>query len=113
MHVVYKVIFYTHLLGFASVAGGLLFQLPAKLRKIGPVILNGARWQVISGSILYILLGDNANHIAAGLKILGAVTILILAELNRKKTRITNNIYFVMLALVFVQIAVALFVNKN
>lgn len=113
MELLYKVIFYTHLLGFAAVAGGLLFQLSSKARKIGSVILNGARWQVISGLILYVMLADNANHIAAGLKIVGALIILTFAELNRKKDKISAVTYYSMLGVVAIQILLALYVAKN
>ena len=113
MEMLYKAILYSHLVGFAAVAGGLIFQLASKYRKIGPIILNGARWQVISGLILYIMLGDNANHIAAGLKIVGALIILTLAELNRKKDKIPPVTYYSMLAVVAVQVFLALYVSKN
>ena len=113
MEILYKVILYTHLIGFAAVAGGLLFQLTSKSRKIGLVILNGARWQAVSGLILYIMLGDNANHIAAGIKIVGALIILSFAELNRKKDKISLVTYYSMLVVVALQILLALYVAKN
>ncbi len=107
-----KVFLYTHLFGFAAVAGGLLYQLPAKSRRIGSVILNGARWQVVSGIILYILILSQANHFALGIKIIIALVILTLAEINRKKDKISVKLYYFLLLLVLIQVVFALFAEK-
>jgi uncharacterized membrane protein len=107
------VLFYSHLLGFAAVAGGLLAQLTAKTHRITGVILNGARWQIISGLTLVGIAPKDYNMIPVAIKLGIVLIILAFCEALRKKPSISNKVYWLLLILVIVQTAVALTVAKE
>lgn len=107
------ILFFSHLLGFAAVVGGLISQLTSAKRRIIGAVLNGARWQLISGIALVGLGRDEYNMTAVGVK-LGIVLVLLVAcEVLRKKPQISNKAYWFLLVLVIVQTAVALSVAKE
>ncbi len=113
MELLTHILFYSHLLGFAAVAGGLLAQLTSKTHKITGVILNGARWQIISGLTLVGIAPDDYNMTAVGVKLGIVLVILGICEALRKKPVIGNKVYWILLILVIVQTAVALTVAKE
>lgn len=113
MELLTQILFYTHLLGFAAVAGGLLAQITAKIHKISGVILNGARWQFISGLALVAIAPKDYNMVPVAIKLGIVLIILGLCEGLRKKAAISNKAYLVLIVLVAVQTAVALFVAKE
>jgi hypothetical protein len=107
------ILFYSHLLGFAAVAGGLLAQLTAKTHKITGVVLNGARWQIISGLALVGIAPKDYNMSSVSVKLGIVLVILGICEALRKKPAIGNKIYWLLLVLVIIQTAVALTVAKE
>jgi hypothetical protein len=113
MHILTQIFFYTHLLGFAAVAGGLMVQLKASTHKITGVILNGARWQIISGLTLVGIAPKDYNMTPVAIKLGIVLVILGICEALRKKEVIGNKVYWILVALVVVQTAVALFVAKE
>lgn len=113
MEALTKLLFYTHLIGFSAVAGGLLFQFNAKTKTIGKVILNSTRWQAVSGSLLYYLMKDDVRPSVVGLKIIGVTVLLTLVELNRKKSTISTTLYHWLLVIVALQTLAAIFVSME
>ena len=107
------VLFYSHLLGFAAVAGGLLAQLTAKTHRITGVVLNGARWQIISGLTLVGIAPKDYNMVPVAIKLGIVLVILGICEALRKKPTIGNKIYWLLLILVIIQTAIALTVAKE
>ena len=113
MDILKNVMLFTHLLGFAAVAGGLIFQIGKKTKTLGPVIVFGARWQAVSGSILYYLMRhDDIRPSIVGLKIVGVIIILALVEMNQKKDTISNKLFNWLLVIVIIQTLIALFISK-
>lgn len=113
MELLAQILFYSHLLGFAAVAGGLMAQLTSKTHKITGVILNGARWQITSGIFLVAIEPDEFNMTAVAVKLSIVLVILAICEALRKKAVISNKIYWLLVALVVIETAVALFVAKE
>lgn len=108
-----QVLFYSHLLGFAAVGGGLLAQLSTAKRRISGVILNGARWQLVSGLLLVGLAYDDYNMVAVNIKLGLVLVILTICEALRKKPQISNKVYWLLVVLLVIQTAVALSVAKQ
>lgn len=113
MELLQHFLFYSHLLGFAAVAGGLLAQLTAKQHRISGVIVNGARWQFISGIALVALDPKGVNMVPVAIKLGIALVLLIFCELLRKRTEISSKTYWFLLILVVVQTAVAMLVARE
>lgn len=113
MEIFTEILFYSHLLGFAAVAGGLMVQLRASTHKITSVILNGARWQIISGLTLVGIAPKDYNMTPVAIKLGIVLVILGICEALRKKPAIGNKIYWLLVVLVVIQTAVALFVAKE
>ena len=112
MEALEKVILFTHLFGFAAVAGGLLSQLRSEKRHISVLILLGARWQLISGLLLFGIEHASIRHPVAGAKVLLALIILALCEMKRKK-ELTSRIYWVLLICATMISVLALFVTRS
>lgn len=113
MEILTQILFYSHLLGFAAVAGGLLAQLTSQTHKITGVILNGARWQIISGLALVGIAPKDYNMTPVAIKLGIVLIILGICEALRKKPSIGNKVYWLLLVLVIIQTAVALMVAKE
>jgi|GEM_PF-3812083 len=113
MEVFTHILLYTHLLGFAAVAGGLLAQIAANTYKITVVILNGARWQMISGLALVAIAPADYHTGMVSMKLGIAFVILGICEALRKKTNMSSRVYALLILLVAVQTAAALFLAKD
>lgn len=109
MDALQTVLFYTHLLGFAAVAGALFAQLPGKKHPVSSMITNAARWQLISGLALAGLGHEDYRSFALGLK-LGIIVVLLGILESKRKSGLTRPLYITAIALVLLQTAVALFV---
>ena len=113
MEVITQILFYTHLLGFAAVAGGLLAQLTAQTHRITGVILNGARWQLVSGIAMVAIAPKDYNIVPVIIK-LGIVLLIVgICEALRKRAKVGNKVYWLLLILVVIETAVALSVAKE
>jgi hypothetical protein len=66
MELLFKILLYIHLFGFAAVAGGLLTQFKLKNREVTSLAVNGARLQVITGVLLW-LIAEAGEFSEAGL----------------------------------------------
>lgn len=109
MEALEHVLFYTHLLGFAAVAGGLFAQLNTKKHPITGLIINGTRWQLVSGLALAGIAHEDYRPVALGLK-LGIIIVLLGIFESKRKHGLSQSLYTAMVATVLLQTAVALFV---
>lgn len=105
-------LFYTHLLGFAAVAGGLFAQLPNKKHPITGLIINGTRWQLVSGLALAGLGHNDYRPFALGLK-LGIIVVLLGLLESKRKTGLGQSLFVVATVLVLLLAAIALFVTTE
>ena len=113
MEIAQQFLFYSHLLGFAAVAGGLLAQLTHKQHRISGVIVNGARWQLLSGIALVALEPKAVNMVPVAIKLGITIVLLGFCEVLRRRATISTKTYWFLLILVITQTAVALLVAKE
>lgn len=96
MNVVHTVLLVLHFLGLAAILGGSLEQWRTGGKITTPVALWGARAQVVTGLALAALIftgddADDANHTKIGIKLLVALAIAAVAEMNARKAAIANS----------------------
>jgi hypothetical protein len=84
MELLEHLVFYTHLLGFAAVVGGLMTQWGSGAYRVTPWVLWGARWQLLSGLVLAGLEREDINQMALGIKF-GLLLVLIAFFESRKR----------------------------
>lgn len=102
-----------HFLGLAAIIGGSLEQWRTSGRLTTPVTLWGARAQLVTGLALAALLftgddAEDANHMKIGVKLLIALGVVAVAEMNAKKAVMANSARLVVgLTAVNVIVAVA------
>ncbi len=91
MEILKNLVLAIHIIGVASLLGGVLVQLPAIKQgtaRILPAILHGAWTMLASGIILVGLqypLGNEVNNVKITVKLAVLVAILVIALVNRKR----------------------------
>ena len=91
MEILKNLILALHIIGVASLLGGILVQIPAiKLgtARIIPAILHGAWVMLATGVILVGLqypLGHEVNNTKIAVKLIVLIAILVIALINRKR----------------------------
>jgi hypothetical protein len=101
-----------HILGFAALFGGLVIQAREPEKRILSAMRDGAGTAFLAGLGLVGVLESGAetvNHAKIGVKFIIGLVILALVMMNRHKPQIPNRLYYVLLALVVTNIAVAVF----
>ena len=112
MEILRDILVFLHFIGLAALVGGLFAQLRSDPRIVNAAVIHGALTQVVTGVLLVGLLEgmdaevDNAK---IGVKLLVALVITVLAFANRKKTSIPNGLFFGLMGLTALNIAVAVF----
>lgn len=107
-----QILLFAHLLGFAALAGGLLVQLRAAVRRINGAMRGGAYWQLLTGLAMFGLAPHDYNTVIVGVKIGIILVIIVICEALRKKAKISTATYWLLLVLVIIQTALALSVVK-
>ncbi|RYP82773.1 hypothetical protein EKO23_21010 [Nocardioides guangzhouensis] len=106
------VLLFVHILGFAALIGGLLVQVgPGEKRVNGPM-RDGAGTAFLAGLALVGVLeaGDgDVNHAKIGVKALVGLVVLVLVMANLRKERISDAIFYTILGLSVLNVAVAVF----
>ena len=99
-----------HLLGFAALFGGLLAQAGRPTKAVNAVMRDGAGTAFVAGLLLVGVLeaGDgDVNHAKVAVKLLIGLVILVLVMANVRKERIAANLWWLLLLLTVVNVAVA------
>jgi hypothetical protein len=111
MDLLRQVALFVHILGFAALLGGLLVQLSGP-RRVNGAMRDGAGTAFVAGLALVGVLeaGDAAvDHAKVGVKLVIGLVVLGLVMANLRKERISDALYFVILALSVLNVAVAVF----
>ena len=100
-----------HILGLAAILGGSLEQWRTSGKLTTPVTLWGARAQLLTGLALAALVfeaddGADVNQMKIGVKLLIALAVVAVAEMNAKKVTIPNSARLIV-ALTAVNVIVA------
>jgi hypothetical protein len=106
------VLLFLHFIGLAALFGGLFVQVKSQPRVVNNAMFHGILTQLVTGLLLVGLLeaGDDAvDHAKVGVKLAVALVIGALVVLNRKKQSLADGLYFGLLGLTALNIAVAVF----
>jgi hypothetical protein len=112
MDLVRQIALFVHILGFAALLGGLLVQLSGGPRRVNGLMRDGAGTAFVAGLALVGVLeaGDGpVDHAKVGVKLLIGLVVLVLVMANVRKERISDGLYFGILALTVINVAVAVF----
>lgn len=106
------VLLFVHILGFAALLGGLLVQVREETKRVNPLMRDGSGTAFLAGLLLVGVLeaGDgDVDHAKIGVKFAIGLVILVLVMANTRKPSIPQGLYFALLGLTLVNIAVAVF----
>lgn|SRR5690606_10818283 len=112
MDTVRLILLFLHLLGFAAVFGGLLAQTKAADKVVNGAMRDGAGTAFLAGlALVGVLEADDAdvNHAKVGVKLVIGLVILVLVMANLRKPKISDAVFYGLLALTAANVAVALF----
>lgn len=106
------VLLFVHILGFAALIGGLLAQTGAADKVVNGAMRDGAGTAFVAGLALVGVLeaGDgDVNHAKIGVKLVIGLVVLALVMANLRKPKISDGLYYGLLGLSVVNVAVAVF----
>lgn len=112
MDLVRQIALFIHILGFAALLGGLLVQLGGAPRRVNSAMRDGAGTAFLAGLALVGVLeaGDaDVDHAKVGVKLVIGLVVLALVMANVRKERIGDGLYYGILALSVLNVAVAVF----
>ena len=115
--IVRDILLFGHLLGMASLLGGAVVQMRGRDRVVNPAMFHGAVTQVVSGVLLvgtaYSLdegaEGADPDNAKIGVKAAVAIAVLVLCWVNRKRPTVSEAVFFSILGLTLLNVAVAVF----
>jgi hypothetical protein len=112
MEIVRLVLLFGHMVALAGLVGGLLVQLRSAERPLNATIVWSARLVLLFGLLLVgVLQADDVevDNAKIGVKLVVALVVVALVEMNRRKPTLTQALYYTVLGLTFANVAVALF----
>ncbi|NYG55077.1 hypothetical protein [Nocardioides perillae] len=112
MEILRLVLLFLHILGFAALIGGLLSQVRAPEKRVLDVMRDGVGTAFLTGLFLVGVLeaGDaDVDHVKIGVKFAIGLVLLGLVMANMRKPRIPDGLFWGLLALSVVNVAVAVF----
>ncbi len=116
MDFLYNLLVVLHFLGLASLVGGWLVQMRARGgRQISAAMLHGALVLLLSGILLVGLasgvetLDRDVDNARAGVKLVIALVIAVLAWINRRRQSVPDGLYFVVGTLAIANVVIAVF----
>jgi FtsH-binding integral membrane protein len=113
MEILRDVLVFLHFIGLAALFGGLFVQIKSDPRIVNNAVIHGVLTQLVTGLLLVGVLEGmddvEVNHAKVGVKLLVALVIAVLAFANRKKTALPSGLFFGLLGLTVLNIAVAVF----
>ncbi|GAA1926443.1 hypothetical protein GCM10009737_30330 [Nocardioides lentus] len=110
------VLLFVHILGFAALIGGLLAQVRAEDKRVLGPMRDGIGTAFVSGLLLVGVLeaGDgDVDHVKIGIKFAVGLVLLVLVMANMRKPSIPAGLYWGLLALSVLNVAVAVFVSPT
>jgi hypothetical protein len=113
MEILKNVVLALHIIGVASLLGGVLVQIPAIRQgtaRVIPAILHGAWTMLGTGIILVGLqypLGHEVNNLKITVKLLVLIAIVVIALINRKRETLARWVMPALGALTVVNILIA------
>lgn len=96
MELAQHIVLLLHLIGFASLLGGLLVQAKESEPEVNAAMLHGSYTMLLTGVVLVVLaeIGpDPVNHVKIAIKLVVALIITVLVVLNRRFTTIPRGLW--------------------
>lgn len=114
MDILFNILLFLHLVGFASLFGGAFVQMKGPNRVINPAIFHGALTQLLTGILLVGVkemgdIGNPVNNIKIGVKLLVLIAIFVMVFINRKKDNVPAGQFWAILALTLINAGIAVF----
>lgn len=115
MHLLHQVLVLVHLIGFASLFGGVLVQARVPQPEVNLAMVHGAWTQLVTGILLVGLLetgldpaadGD-LNYVKIGMKLVITLAVVVLVAKNRKFASIPRGLWALIGAMALANAAVA------
>ncbi len=105
------VLLFVHILGYAALLGGLLVQVRDETKKVSALMRDGIGTAFLAGLLLVGVLESlgSPDHAKIAVKFAIGLVILVLVMVNMRKSTIPRGLYFALLVLTVVNIAVAVF----
>lgn len=106
------ILLFLHLLGFAALFGGLLAQVREPDKRVNAAVRDGAGTAFLAGLFLVGVLEAGTapvDHAKIGVKFAIGLVVVVLVMANVRKPRIPQGLYYGLLGLTAVNVAVALF----
>lgn len=105
------VLLFVHILGYAALLGGLLVQVRDDTKVVNSLMRDGIGTAFVAGLLLVGVLESlgTPDHAKIGVKFAIGLIILVLVMVNMRKPSIPKGLYFGLLALTVINIAVAVF----
>jgi peptidoglycan/LPS O-acetylase OafA/YrhL len=110
MELTQNLVLLVHFMGWAALFGGLLAQLREPEKRVNSLMRDGIGTAVVAGIALvgFLEAGDETvNHAKVGVKLVVGIVILGLVMANVRKPRISDNVFWAILGLTVVNMAVA------
>ena len=116
MEILRNVLLVLHFVGLAALLGGVIAQVPALRARTGTInsaIFHGALTQLVTGILLVGVIEmadlDDLNNTKIGVKLAVVIVIMVLAIMNRKKSKVANWALLTIGALTLLNICIAVF----
>lgn len=117
MEIVRDILLFGHLLGMASLLGGTVVQMRGRDRVVNPAMFHGSVTQVVTGVLLVGTAygldegadGSEVDNVKIAVKAVVALSVLGLCWLNRKRPTVSEAVFFSILGLTLLNVAVAVF----
>jgi len=107
------VLLFVHVLGFAALFGGMVAQLRTAEKAVNPAMRDGAGTAFLAGLLLVGVLeatdGYEPDHVKIGVKFAIGLVVLVLVMANLRKPRIPDGLFYGLLGLTTLNIALAIF----
>lgn len=112
MDIARQILLFVHVVGFAALIGGLLVQLASTERRVNGAMRDGAGTAFLAGLGLVGVLeaGDgDVDHAKVGVKLLIGLVVLALVMAHVRAERISDRVFFGLVGLTLLNVAVAIF----
>ena len=106
------VLLFVHILGFAALLGGLIVQLGPGDKTVNAAMRDGAGTAFLAGlALVGVLEADDVdvNHAKIAVKAAVGLVILVLVMANLRKPKLPEGLFYGILALTVLNVAVAVF----
>jgi hypothetical protein len=110
MQLAYQILVLLHLIGFATLLGGVLVQLRSKEPEVNAAMLHGSLTLLITGLALVILeeiRPDPVNYVKVAIKLVVSAIVVLLVVKNRKFASIPRGLWGLIGGLTIINAAVA------